>query len=247
VNRHRHAAPEDDAGSGALRRQAPLLAAAAVMLVVGILIGRATAGAAPAQEEPPEPAATANAQDALDGPSRTERGVAVGFPRTMEGAVAAAAEYIGALDAGRGLVPAERAAVLDTIAADGQHEQLEARMAAGLDILVENFGLTPDVVGDPDFVARTIPAGYQISAYDGAEATVRLWSTSVFFAAGRHASSGDWSTETVTLRWDRDDWRLVALESEPGPAPPDTPTPPVPGAGERINAFQRFVHVTPPR
>jgi hypothetical protein len=75
---------------------------------------------------------------------------------------------------------------------------------------------------------------------------VRVWGTSVFFAEGRQVVSGGWSTETVMLRWERDDWRLVAFDGHEGPTPPDTPTPGVANIGEQINAFERFAYVAPP-
>jgi hypothetical protein len=154
---------------------------------------------------------------------------------------------VAALDGERGLIETERLAVLDVIAAEDAREPLAASMASGFDILVQSLGLTPDVVQDPGFVARSVLAGYEAEAYDEEQATVRIWGTSIFFAEGRQAISGVWSTETATLRWERDDWRLVAFDSEEGPTPPDTPAPVAPGIGERINSFDRFVHVPPPR
>jgi hypothetical protein len=144
------------------------------------------------------------------------------------------------------LIEEEREGVLDAIAADEAREELAATVSEGTTLIVEGLGLTPEVVRDPAFVVRPVPAGYRLIAYDGNEATVEIWGTAVFFAEGRHALSDQWSTVTADLRWERDDWRLLSTQSDEGPTPPDTPTPPDPGIGERINAFDSFVHVPPP-
>lgn len=170
----------------------------------------------------------------------------VGYARTEQGAVAAAAQYVTAFDGVRGVIEEERAAVLDVIAADDARERLAEAMRPGSDMVVETYGLTPEVVRDPGFVARTVPAGYELVDYSDDQAVVRVWGTAMFFAEGREALSGSWSTDRLTLRWERGDWRLVSRDSAQGPAPPDTPTPALPGAGERINAFEKFVYVPPP-
>ncbi len=221
------------------RGRAPALAFAAVaMLALGVLIGRATTAPAPA----PAPAPSQpTAQGA--GPSRLQDGVPVGYARTEAGAVAAAAQYVAAFDGERGLIEEERLAVLDVIAADDTREQLATQMSAGTALIAEQLGVDEDVARDPGFVSRSVVAGYELTAHDADQAMVAVWATSIFFAEGRQAISGIWTTETVTLRWERDDWRLVTFESEEGPTPPDTPTPAVPQIGRDINAFERFAHV----
>lgn len=227
----------------------PLVLAAFAVLLAGLLLGRATATPRPAV---PSQASASGATEPAGqgipgtGPDRVEGGVPVGYARTEAGAVAAAAQYVAAFDGERGLVEADRRAVLDVIAADDARDDLAGRMRPGMELVAEQFGIDEGVARGPGFVARSVVVGHELAGYDGEEATVRVWATSIFFAEGRQAVTGGWSTETVRLRWERDDWRLVGFTSEEGPTPPDTPTPATAGIGERINAFDRFVHVPAP-
>lgn len=220
-----------------------LVAALVVALGAGVVLGRVTAAGEPrtiAED------AERSREAAWTGPSRVEAGVPVGYPRSHDGAVAAAAQYGTALDGRATLVEEERDAVLAVIAAEGAHEQIGSAMQPGIEIAVETFGLTREVVDSPGFVGRSVPAGYQVESYDEDDATVLVWSTSVVFAEGRLANSNQWTTQRLTLRWESEDWKLIAFTTTEGPTPPDTPTPPRPAVGESINAFERFSYVPLP-
>jgi hypothetical protein len=220
------------------------LAVTTLLLVLGagVALGRATAPppTAPVEQVKEERPAVAAA---WPGPTRVEAGVPVGYTRSREGAIAAAAQYAAAFDGRPGLVEEDREAVLAVIAAADAREQIAASIEPGSRIVVDNLGLTSDVIDAPGFVGRTVPAGHQVESYDDAEATVRIWSTSLFFAEGRLATANEWATQTLRLRWGADDWKLVGFSTAPGPTPPTTPTPQRPGLGEAINAFDRFSHV----
>jgi hypothetical protein len=232
------------ARTSALRRPRPLLVlAGSGLLLLGILIGRATAAAPPPPLAEAERAAPAASEVwTVPGPTRVEAGAPVGFALTPAGAVAAAASYVTVLSGERMLVADERVSALTAIAAGDAAGELIQAVTPGMEIVVEGLGLTPEVVDDPGFVARSVPAGYRLDAYTDDEATVHVWHTSMIYAEGRHAVAGAWGTEVVRLRWEREDWRLVAFSSEEGPTPPSSAASAVPDVGLAINSFAWFSH-----
>lgn len=227
------------------QRPVPLLVGGLlVALALGAMLGRATAPTPPDDPDggPDQPAETDS-----PGPARVEDGVPVGYARSEQGAVAAAAQYTALLDGKRALVAEDLDAAFDQIAAAAARDQLARSVGQGAELMIEGLGLTGEDVARDDVVIRPIPAGYRVTAYSDDEATVEVWGTAVVFAEGRQALSDVWSTVTLLLRWERGDWRLVSTQSQEGPTPPSTPTPADPTIGERINAFDPFVTVPTPQ
>ncbi len=234
--------PRDDRRHTGGQRRWPVPVGAALALVaLGAVLGRATASPPPVEQERPGDASAPS-----PGPSRVEASVPIGYERSGAGAVAAATAYTAALGSPGAFLDDQRGAMLDVIAANSSRERLGAEIAQSFDVPVEALGLTPEVIRDRDFVARPVPAGYRLISYSDDEAVVEVWGTAVFFVPGRQATSGEWTTVTVELRWQRGDWRLAATRSREGPAPPETPTPPTPDIGERLNDFNRYAHVPIP-
>ena len=68
-------------------------------------------------------------------------------------------------------------------------------------------------------------------------ATVAIWATGVVLADGRPLAMPEWRTTEVELVWERDDWRLIAFATTPGPAPSLAGDASTAGIATRINAF----------
>lgn len=211
------------------------IGAAVAVFLVGLIVGRMlTDGAAPeAAITGPGPAAHLPDAPAPQQP----RGR---FPRTRTGAVEAATAYGIAID-GPGLLDADaRRTLLDEIATDDARGDLASTLAEGAEFIASNLGLTSDRIDDPGFVWRVVPGGWQVRSYDGARATVAIWATGLAVAEGRPLADPGWRTTEIDLAWERDDWRLVAFRSEPGPAPSLAADAADPTVGARINAFVAY-------
>ena len=222
-------------GAGAL--------AAVVLFGVGVAAGRATAPSGPATAAPaPDPGSSEAAVEATGpGPSRSVDGVPVGYQRSEQGAVAAAANYAVVLDSPAILDEERLATVLEQVAAADARPDLASRFGRVAALLEERLNLDESAISDTGFVMRSVPAGYRVLDYSDDAATVAIWGTSIFVAAGRQAVAPAWGTTELTLRWEGDDWRVAALDTSEGPAPP------LPGnaenaglVGSQINRFQPF-------
>lgn len=219
--------------------------AAVVLFGAGVAAGRATAPSGPATAAPaPNPGSSEATTEATGpGPSRSVEGVPVGYQRTEQGAVAAAANYAVVLDSPAILDEERLASVLEQVAAADARPDLASRFGRVTALLEERLNLDESAITDAGFVMRSVPAGYRLLDYSDDAATVAVWGTSVFVAAGRQAVAPAWGTTELTLRWEDGDWRVAALDTSEGPAPP------LPGnaenaalVGSQINRFQPFWH-----
>lgn len=199
-------------------RRATAVAVGFALLLCGAVAGRLTA-------PDPAPGGPAPApQAAGPGPTATAGGLPVGYTRTEDGAVAAAATLLAALG-GRTLVdPVPRKAALDAVALPSAREQVETQLrvdpagaqAAGL----------PAALADGSLVARTIPAGSRLVSYTPDTATVEVWAVALLGTRTLNRATARWNTTTVELRWDGD-WKIAAIRGRSGPVPSpgrDTPS-----------------------
>ena len=216
-------------------RPTALIAVAAVTFLAGLAAGR-TLTSPPGPQ--PDGAAVSDAQyDASPSHDEAPDAPATGFPHTRDGAVEAATAYGLALDGPLLLDPSGRSALLQDIASDAARAELESTLARGADLIVTNLGLTDDRISEPGFVWRVVPGGWQVRSYDGTRATVAIWATGVVLADGRPLAMPEWRTTEVELVWERDDWRLIAFATTPGPAPSLAGDASTAGIATRINAF----------
>jgi hypothetical protein len=163
------------------------------------------------------------------------------YPRTREGAVAAATAYALALDNPNIFDAGYRLAVLEEIAAAATRAELVAAFDEGLGLIGSQLHLDAEVVSDPGFVWRAVPGGWQVSDYDRTSASVGVWTAVMAIADGRLLVQPSWRTTEVTLVWERGGWRLVGFHTGPGPDP--TLLSADAGAVARqINAFEPYRH-----
>jgi hypothetical protein len=225
-------------------RNLVLMALAAVLVASGMVLGRATssgeggtaadvpADGTPAHDRPTPPRAPTVNEDEQ---------------RTVEGAVAAATRFVVLVDGPEVLDPTSRRELFDEIAASEERDQLDETFAEVSDLLADVFGLTPQLADDPGFVIRAVPAGWRVASYTPDEATVSVWATGVLVAEGRQLSQPGWRTLDVTVRWERDGWRLVRIDNQDGPTPPMAGAEGVAAIGRQIDAFEVFEHRAPER
>lgn len=224
-----------------LRRRLLAVVAAAGLFVAGAAIGRATARAHP-NRAPEEDRATASGDTSAGeaAPPLGQAGIEGRYPHTPTGAVMAATAFAMALDGPSLLDPQSRAATLTLVAASGERVKLADRFDRLSQLIATRLDLRPDVATDSGFVWRAVPAGWQLRHYTDTDAVVAIWGTGVMAIEGRQLDQPGWQTTEVTLRWERDNWRLVGFRTQDGPTPPTVGSQAVGVVGRRINEFRGF-------
>ncbi len=201
-------------------RLGAVLVAAVVLFGVGAAIGRVTGdpGGSPAPAD--GPTAADRTVQVHPGPSEVIDGVPVGYPHSRDGAIAAAANYAVILDSPVVLDSARAGPALNQMATSDAKDELGDRFELAAGLLRERLNLDTNRLETSGVVMRTVPLGYRVLDYRRNAATVAVWGTSVFVAAGSQAVGPGWGTTEVTLRWEGGDWRVSALANSDGPIPP---------------------------
>ena len=168
------------------------------------------------------------------GPSREVAGVPVGYARTEEGAVAAAANFTLLTARDPFLEVDALRAAMETLAAPDWKEDAREQAENGAQFILDRYGKDADVTGA---VLR-----YELASFNPDRATVNLWAVSVASGSKRPTVDEVWSTLTVKLVWIGGDWHVEGSESASGPSPVDLPTS-APGDSaqfvmEEFNEFQ---------
>ena len=259
-------------GASGLPAMLTLVLGAVVLFLGGLVVGRATMTgnpeAAPAATTPPAattaPPATAATPDGTAaatgaraaaatkvGPRRYLEGVGVGYERSQEGAVAAAANFTRVLSSDLILDTTRRRAAIDVLAAPEARGRLQRNFDQAVASLRQGLGVTGEAAKDTQVLLRATPVGWRVEDYDGASAKVAIWVTSVGGSIGgaqpvpiREA----WGTTTVTLRWAGGDWKQVDSTTVDGPVPiadvaPPTAAPELLGTA---NDFKEFTYAPGP-
>ncbi|MEW6155203.1 MAG: hypothetical protein AB1673_14645 [Actinomycetota bacterium] len=171
------------------------------LLLVGLLIGRASANDGGTSAPKPKPEQTTSS--GLDPKS---------YPRTKAGAVTAAAAYDDVIVRAVFMTPEERRKVVNLISNDAMRDQIlkdEEGAAAAL-----------GKVNGPK-VLRRAPLGYRVPTFTKDFAKVEFWQAAVGGQPGvdEGVISG-FITKTVELGWERGAWRLAGNPTgKDGPSP----------------------------
>jgi hypothetical protein len=184
-------------------------------------------GSTSSRSDPPDPLVDASAPD---------------YPRTREGAVAAATAYSLALDGPRIFDPAHRRQILRDVATEDARTELEGAFADGVGLIASQLGLEADTFDEPSTVWRAVPGGWQLLDYDRAVATVAIWAAVVAIAEDQLLIEPAWQTTEMTVVWERGGWRLAGFTSRPGPDPAFVGAPDGDPVAARINAFAPYRH-----
>jgi hypothetical protein len=242
-------------GAGGLPSMLTTVLLAVVLFLGGLLVGRAitrtpaagppaaapaTTAVTPASGEVATPGTKATPQAQAGaaatsrvGPQRVVDGVPVGYQRSEQGAVAAAANYAKVLSSELILDKASRRAAVAALAAP----ETVARQQRALDLavaqLAKGLGTSGASPADGTVLLRAVPVGWRLEEYSGNRATVAIWVTSVLGSlngpSGGVPVQEGWGTTTVQLRWARGDWKQLQSTNVPGPTPiADAATPTAP-------------------
>ncbi|MEU6440558.1 hypothetical protein [Streptomyces sp. NPDC047046] len=154
-----------------------------------------------------------------------QTGIPAGYPHSEAGAQSAGANYAVALASQAMLTKNGREKLLAQLLVEDQLAPLEERFDSvySADFLAK-LGL--DAKGSPvdggTYVSRAMPIGTKTTAYTDTEAKVEVWCTSLSGTASKsttHPVTTTWYTTVLTLRWERDDWRIAAFTQKDGPTP----------------------------
>jgi hypothetical protein len=260
-------------GSGGMPGLLAMLALAVVLFGGGLVVGRATmtrtqeaaddatattVAAAPAATAAPGPdqaasagtAATAPADAVASsrvGPRRFENGVGVGYARSQQGAVAAAANYLRVLSSDLVLDTARRRAAIATLAAPEAKAGLQKEFDQAMASVRKGFGVSGAAGERAQVLLRATPVGWRVDAYGDGAATVAIWVTgmagSLGGAGGEVPIREGWGTTTVALRWVGGDWKLVETATVDGPLPISDVSPPT-AAPELVTKAREFKEFT---
>jgi hypothetical protein len=172
-------------------------------------------------------------------PARWEAGVPVGWARTEQAAIGAAAGYARVLSALWFLADADRRhQAVAAMGAPGAVLELQAeqdQVAAGIARGPFGAGLTRRGVRS---VLRTNLLGYRVDRYTPTAAEVALWAVVLYGNDGGLVPQALYATSTLRLRW-AGDWKLVGAVTVPGPVPVHGQATPS-GVRELIQAVEHF-------
>jgi hypothetical protein len=259
-------------GAGGTPRLLTLVLLAIVLFLGGMVIGRAsmtrdrdggaaTATSAPAAAATPSPtvaatpgtAAAAPAEGAATkvGPRRFKAGVGVGYARSQQGAVAAAANYTSVLSSDLILDTTRRRAAIDALAAPEAKARLQKTFDQAVVSLRQGLGVTGGADDGTQVLLRATPVGWRVEDYDNGAAKVAIWVTSVGGSIGGKVPvpiREGWGTTTVTLRWAGGDWKQVESTTTDGPVPIADVAPPTaaPELVDKANEFKEFTYAPGP-
>lgn len=234
------------------------MAGAVVVFTLGLAAGRATGpaetGTAPslpseAALHPP----TAETEGATSPsvrqeptfesrPSDPAGGWPAAYPQTPEGAVAAATDYLLALDGPAFLDEQRRARLLEVIAARQAHDELAATFRRGAVVVAGQLDMPQVGTSEDRLVWRAIPAGWQVRAYNGRQATVAVWAVGILLTEEWRPPRPVWTTTEFRLVFEDGGWRLLGLDSHDGPIPAGVVGPDLGPLARAVNAFHRFRH-----
>ena len=259
-------------GASGTPRLLTLVLLAIVLFLGGMVIGRAsmtrdrdggaaTATSTPAATATPSPtvaatpgtaaAAPAEGSATKVGPRRFKAGVGVGYARSQQGAVAAAANYTSVLSNDLILDTTRRRAAIDALAAPEAKARLQKTFDQAVVSLRQGLGVTGGADDDTQVLLRATPVGWRVEDYDNGAAKVAIWVTSVGGSIGGKVPvpiREGWGTTTVTLRWAGGDWKQVESTTTDGPVPIADVAPPTaaPELVDKANEFKEFTYAPGP-
>jgi len=206
-------------------------------LLVGLLIGRLTAGG-----DGDGGKSSPNGRAGSDpGPARSVDGVPVGYTRTRVGAVAAATNYLTVLSSDAVLNNGRRDAAIRVMATSAFAPTFLKQTAAA-NTQLERGPLGAGLRRGAPTVFQAGQLGYRVDSYSADAATVSIWNVALIGNATTVAPQVAWQTNTFQLRW-AGDWKLAGYRGEDGPTPAiprGSASTPAAGFVQRADTFKGF-------
>jgi hypothetical protein len=150
--------------------------------------------------------------------------VPVGYRDDAPGAIAAATNYLTALQGKQVLNDRQRSAIIATVAKPGTAEALTAAIDPGVRQI--KAGLRLDANGQPSgggvLTLRLGLWAYHVDAYRPTAATISIWYESIVGVAvanSRFPVQATYSTISVRLAWADGDWKWAGQSEVSGPTP----------------------------
>lgn len=168
----------------------------------------------------------------------------MGYERNRDGAAAAATTYLSTLHQLIGSGDAGRRAALDVLTASGADAVVDEATSAfaTLDqVVAKARATTPNA----RLFLREVPMAYTVGRFTDDRAQVDVWSLGVIIIEGATQATEVWSTNTVELVWESDDWKVWSWNRRPGPQPSLATSSPVPATQvlDAIDGWEGYRYV----
>ncbi len=195
-----------------------------LVLAAGIALGRASIRRQPA---PPSTGNHPRSSAAGEVPRGYVDGVGVGWPRSRDGAVAAATGYLTGVSSRPYLGdPGVRGRIVRAIVTPDQIATVVGQPggSGAVDRGAGDGGPYAAALAAPTSSAwRYVPVGYRVDSYNSDRAAVQVWAVQLAAAVGSAAvpATAVWGTTRVPLVWAGGDWKLdvAGMRGQPGPTP----------------------------
>jgi hypothetical protein len=180
-----------------------------VAVVLGVLVGRASA---------PSSSASPKAVTPAPGPTRKSVGVGVGFARTRQGAALAAGSYQQAFADKSILRGAELRRRIEVVATPGfAPVMLEANRPGTARLASGAFG--QGVRAGVQSVFLGVPVSYRLLSYTPKRAIVQTWGFTLLGNVSSVEPAAFFGLARTVLVWMDGDWKITATSASFGPTP----------------------------
>lgn len=196
-----------------------LLGLAGLALLTGFVVRGVILPAGDCRPSAPRgtaPGAPAKAltEAATPGPRRFEHGVPVGFARTENGAVAAAAGYVRT---GQAFLEMDGPALEEAVRTMAATSSSAALLSETVSRLESARAALAGSEAPIDYHQAILSV--RLDDFGPDHTRVSVWSVGVLSREGVASPQAGWSISTFDLVWERDDWKVLAESIVPGPAP----------------------------
>lgn len=169
-----------------------------VAVLVGVLIGRGTAGSDGGRSV-----------SASGAPTDQRSGVPTGYPHSEGGAASAAANLSATLAYSVAQGPGQ----VKEVAGQVGTASYASRVAAAYQ---DRQVLDPSAT----VLFRAVPITYRVLSYSDDRAAVRIWSVSILAGEDSSPGAASFKTATIVVRWTNGDWKVDDVQDAvPGPTP----------------------------
>ncbi|MGW2106335.1 hypothetical protein [Streptomyces sp. NPDC001948] len=130
-----------------------------------------------------------------------------------------------------------RHAVLETVMTRESVKEQQRRDDRDASKVVASLGL--DSAGSAHMIMRASPVGTQVGSYSPQVSTVKIWMSELVGTTSANSPlpvSASWTTYTLTLQWQRGDWKLADISQSAGPTPLQTTD----RAPDSVDTFQKM-------